>query len=159
MHRRTVAALLLAAPLGACAPVFEKALTPSGDPCPDIPIYGVGQTVDRAYHRKGPIASSLQASTDPERLESLRREACRVGADAVIEAGNEDAKLPDGTGYVTRATGTAVIWRRMPGGFRPIQSLQKAPPPAAEAAPAPSTVPTSGNAPEAERPKTPINSH
>src|SRR5262245_30180115 len=105
--------LSLALLVGGCGPSFTKALTPSGEPCTDMPIIPAGQAVDREYHRVGPVASSLKSMTEAERLESLRRAACKKGADAIIEASNEDARLPDNS-HTTRASGTAVTWRRAP---------------------------------------------
>lgn len=116
-----------------CGPRFENAVTPTGEPCTDMPIFPAGQTVDQPYHRVKPVASKLKASTEAERLESLRRQACKLHADAIIEAANEETRLKNGTGYATRASGTAIRWRRGPAKREPIPSLTNKPPtPAAE---------------------------
>jgi hypothetical protein len=129
---RPSVALLVSLALGGCGPSFATALTPSGDPCADMPIFPAGQAVDRPYHRLRPVASSPKCGTEAERLESLRMAACKAGADAIIEATNEEARASDGAGYVTRASGTAVIWRRGPSVPRPIgvaPAPSQAPPP------------------------------
>src|SRR5438270_4731613 len=116
---RSVRFVLLAAPFAlGCVP-FEKRITPSGDPCTDMPVIPGGHPVDRSYHRIGPIASDPKATTEAERLWSLRQVACSKGADAVIEATNEETRVPEGSGYQTRASGTAVTWTRPPAVPRP----------------------------------------
>src|SRR5438128_5539866 len=119
--------VLVAAPLlGGCAQVpFEKRTTPSGDPCTDMPIIPGGHAVDRPYHRLGPIASDPKATTEAERLWSLRQIACEKKADAVIEATNEEVRVPEGTGYLTRASGTAIVWTQAPARPRPVGSSDR----------------------------------
>lgn len=150
-----VASFPLALPLlGGCKTVipFEKAVTPSGEPCSDMPVIPAGQTVDRPYHRLRPVASALTATTEAERLESLRRAACGIQADGVIEAANEEARLPDNTGYVTRASGTAIVWRRGPSKATPLQST--IPSPGSPSVPS-STSSSTGNAEPEESSTTP----
>ncbi len=124
MRGIAIAALLV----GGCAPTFQKALTPSGEPCPDMPIIAAGQTVERPYHRLGPVSSAVDSATEAERLESLRRAACKMGGDAVIEAQNEEMRKPDNS-YTTRASGTAVVWRRPPAKPTPLATPAPAPSP------------------------------
>ncbi|HEX2573666.1 MAG TPA: hypothetical protein VH877_29215 [Polyangia bacterium] len=129
--------LLLGA--GGCGGKFYKSTTPSGVPCSDMPVYPAGQAIDQQYHRLRPIASSPKASTEAERLESLRRKACQLHADAIIEAANEETRTKDGAGYVTRASGTAVAWVKERAPATPLQSIpsQSAPPSAAPPAGSP----------------------
>jgi hypothetical protein len=153
MHAKPfrVSALLAAAALGGCAPTFATAMTPSGMPCSDMTIVPAGQTVPNEVHRLGPVASNPRATTEAERLESLRMEACKRGADAVIEAANEEARGPDGT-YITRASGTAVVWihhaTKGPIGSAPVAAPAPAAPAPAASTPAPA--PTAAAAPPAE---------
>src|SRR5579871_5567877 len=100
--------LLIAVAFAGCGPAFEKALTPSGGPCSDMPILPAGQSPDRPYHRIGTVKSRFDCTTDPERLESLRRAACKIGADAVIEASNAEVRQPNND-YVTQASGYAIV--------------------------------------------------
>lgn len=88
---------------------FEKAITPSGVPCSDMPIVPAGTAVDKPLHRLRPVRSAYACVTDAERLESLRREACRAGGDAVIEASNEEIHGENGAVLIV-ASGTAVLW-------------------------------------------------
>jgi hypothetical protein len=145
--------LHLAATLGLCALIsvscaaFKDKRTPSGDFCSDMPIIPAGQEPDREYHRLQPIQSDPKTRTEAERLESLRKVACTTGADAVIEAVNEEVR--GDSGYQMVSSGTAVIWLRPSagGGASPHQSLptpKKPTPigePTATAEPAPTAEP------------------
>lgn len=105
-----IAALL---PIG-CGPAFKDRRTPSGEFCSDMPIIPAGQEPDREYHRLQPIQSDPKTRTEAERLESLRKVACKVGADAVIEAVNEEVR-GDNAQYQMISSGTAIIWLRRSG--------------------------------------------
>jgi hypothetical protein len=149
MDRLLLAAALVAAlsPAG-CGPSFKEKRTPSGDFCSDMPIIPAGQEADREYHRLQPIQSDPKARTEAERLESLRKAACTVGADAVIEAVNEEVR-GENAQYGTVSSGTAVIWIRRTGGeAKPLTIGVKkalapdAPPAPPEAAPEPPPTPT-----------------
>ena len=87
--------------------------TPSGTLCADLPVVPANTPVDRPYHRVGPIATPLHEMTEAERLDWLRREACRLGGDAIIEAVNEDGK-GSGSAWVLRSSGTVVVWTGKP---------------------------------------------
>ena len=89
---------------------FAKAVTHSGVPCADMPILPAGTAVDKPPHRLRPVRSADACRTEAERLESLRREACRAGGDAVIEAANEEIRDRKGI-LITVASGTAVVWK------------------------------------------------
>jgi hypothetical protein len=134
MDRLLLAAAILAvlSPAGSlagCGPSFKEKRTPSGDFCSDMPIIPAGQEADREYHRLQPIQSDTKARTEAERLESLRKAACNVGADAVIEAVNEEVR-GDNAQYGTVSSGTAVIWiRRGTGEVKPLTIGVKKPPP------------------------------
>lgn len=130
--------LLLGA--GGCGGKFYKTTTPSGVPCSDMPVYPAGQAIEQQYHRLRPIASAPKASTEAERLESLRRKACKLHADAVIEAANEETRTKDGAGYLTRASGTAVAWVKERAPLTPLQSIPS------QAAPAPGAAPPASQA-------------
>jgi hypothetical protein len=122
MHRvlLTAAAALLVAACSA-PPRFQDLRTPSGEFCTDMPVIPAGQAPDREYHRLGPIQSDPHARTEAERLESLRKAACASGGDAVIEAVNEEVRLPDAT-YGMVSSGYAIIWTRRPGSeVKPLQ--------------------------------------
>lgn len=142
-----------------CGPDFKDRRTPSGDFCSDMAIIPAGQEPDREYHRLQPIQSDPKARTEAERLESLRKVACKVGADAVIEAVNEEVR-GDSAQYQMVSSGTAVIWLRRSGGegpaMRSIPPAAKKPEPVAEptptAEPAPTAAPTA--APSAAKPGT-----
>lgn len=148
MNRSLLAASALAAVVAAgaaagCSPAFKDRRTPSGEFCSDMAIIPAGQEPDREYHRLQPIQSDPKARTEAERLESLRKVACNVGADAVIEAVNEEVR-GDNAQYQMVSSGTAVIWLRRSGeGTKPV--LQSGPPkkptPIGEAPPAPSAEP------------------
>ncbi len=114
MHRALFAVVLAASTVTSCAS-FKNQRTPSGDFCSDMPVIPAGQDPDREYHRLQPIASDIKARTEAERLESLRKAACAVGGDAVIEAVNEEVRAENAT-YATVSSGTAVIWLRRPQG-------------------------------------------
>jgi hypothetical protein len=133
------AALLVALAPVACGPSFKERRTPSGDFCSDMPIIPAGQEADREFHRLGPIQSDTKTRTEAERLESLRKAACVVGADAVIEAVNEEVRAENAQ-YATVSSGTAVLWlRRTDGVVKPLSIMtKKAPPPEV----APDTAPT-----------------
>jgi outer membrane biosynthesis protein TonB len=98
----------------ACAsqPKFQDMRTPSGEFCSDMIVYPAGQAPEVEYHRLEPIHSEYTARTEAERLESLRKAACKVGADAVIEAANEEVRPKDASTFVTVASGTAITWIR-----------------------------------------------
>jgi hypothetical protein len=138
----TAAAVALATPVlvVGCSTPFRDLRTPSGDFCSDMPVVPAGQQPDREYHRLGPIASGPEARTEAERLESLRKAACGAGGDAVVEAVNEEIRLPNGT-YGTVSSGTAVIWTRVTSTqARPItvhSSPAPTPPPEPEPQPQP----------------------
>ncbi len=121
----------------ACVP-FKDMRTRSGGWCTDMPIFPAGQTPDKPFHRLQPVASALKPLTEAERLESLRREACKIGADAVIEAVNETAQNSD---HVTleRSSGYAVVWTAAPTAPTPVRVSPPSPiaTPAPAAAPAP----------------------
>lgn len=97
--------------LSACGPAFKDRRTPSGDFCSDMPVYPAGKDPDREYHRLQPVQSDRKARTEAERLESLRRAACLVQGDAIIEAVNEEIRGEDAM-YVTVSSGTAIQWLR-----------------------------------------------
>jgi hypothetical protein len=95
----------------ACGPSFKEKRTPSGDFCSDMPIVPAGQDPGREYHRLQPIQSDPKARTEAERLESLRKAACKVDGDAVIEAVNEEVR-GDNAQYAMVSSGTAITWVR-----------------------------------------------
>jgi len=153
MDRLTLAAIALAVTAtAACAASFKDRRTPSGDFCSDMVIIPAGQEPDREYHRLQPIKSDISAKTEAERLESLRKAACLVGADSVIEAVNEEVRA-DNAQYATVSSGTAVIWLRPHSGeVKPLTILTKKPAPAPEptAEPAPTTDVAASAAPSAK---------
>jgi hypothetical protein len=115
-------------------------------------VIPAGQDADSEYHRLQPISSDPKARTEAERLESLRKAACSVGGDAVIEAVNEEVRAENAT-YATVSSGTAIIWLRRPAGSgskplslpnkRPAASAEpEAPPPAPEPTAEPTAVPS-----------------
>jgi hypothetical protein len=128
-------ALAVATSVG-CGPSFKDRRTPSGDFCSDMAVIPAGQEPDREYHRLQPVSSDHEAKTEAQRLESLRKAACLIGGDAVIEAVNEEVRN-DNAQYATVSSGTAVIWIRHPNGeAKPLSILtKKAPEPTAEPAP------------------------
>jgi hypothetical protein len=149
MDRLLLAAAITALiPLG-CGPDFKDRRTPSGDFCSDMPIIPAGQEPDREYHRLQPIQSDPKARTEAERLESLRKVACKVGADAVIEAVNEEVR-GDNAQYQTVSSGTAVIWLRRSGPSETkIQSVPAKKAPVAQEAPPATAEPAQTAAPSA----------
>src|SRR5262245_27140493 len=86
-------AVAVAAVLGAgCASYYDK-ITPSGTPCRDMPLVPFGkdeQLAGRPFTRLRPVSSSLRCETQGERMESLRRQACDVMADAVIDIAQDE---------------------------------------------------------------------
>jgi hypothetical protein len=149
---RLVAACAALLPIVSCA-AFKDKRTPSGEFCSDMPIIPAGQEPDREYHRLQPIASDPKMRTEAERLESLRKVACGVGADAVIEAVNEEVR-GDNAQYQMVSSGTAVIWLRRTGAADkppPASAPQKKVTPIG-AAPEPTAAPTAEPPPK----KTPI---
>ncbi|WP_437820001.1 hypothetical protein [Sorangium sp. So ce1078] len=152
MQRLLLSAALGAALIAGCSTPFRDKRTPSGEFCSDMQVVPAGQLPDREYHRLQPIASDPEARTEAERLESLRKAACAVGGDAVIEAVNEEIRTEDGR-YASVASGTAVIWvRRTDGEAKPL-TLHPAGKPAESAAPPePEAPPAEEAAPAAEEP-------
>ena len=138
MDRFLVPVVVLAVATSAgCGPSFKDRRTPSGDFCSDMLVIAAGQTPDREHHRLQPIRSDLTAKTEAERLESLRKAACLLGGDAVIEAVNEEVR-GDNAQYITVSSGTAVIWIRHPNGeAKPISILTVNKTPATDATPEP----------------------
>lgn len=125
MYVRFAAVVLLATLAVSCRTPFRDKRTPSGGFCTDMPVYPAGQEPDREYHRLGPIASSAEARTEAERLESLRKAACDSGADAVMEAVNEELRTEQAT-FVIVASGTGIMWVRHEGvDQRPITVLNQ----------------------------------
>ena len=156
MDRLPVVAALAALLSVSCSGPFKDRRTPSGDFCSDMPIIPAGQEPDREYHRLQPIQSDSKTRTEAERLESLRKVACNVGADAVIEAVNEEVR-GDNAQYQMVSSGTAVIWlRRSSGGPGDSPKMQTLPAPTkptpigeptATAEPAPTAEPSATAAP------------
>lgn len=153
MDRLLLAAFGLLTCVSSCAS-FKDKRTPSGEFCSDMAIIPAGQEPDREYHRLQPIQSDPKTRTEAERLESLRKVACGVGADAVIEAVNEEVR-GDNAQYQMVSSGTAVIWLRRSSAEAPaMKSLPGKKPtpigePAATAEPvaAPEPPPTAAPAP------------
>jgi hypothetical protein len=147
-HARCLAVCSLA--LAGCVS-FSDARTRSGGFCTDMPIYPAGQTPDKPFHRLQPVASALKPLTEAERLESLRRVACKLGADAVIEAVNETAQNSD---HVTleRSSGYAVVWTAAPTAPTPVRVTRPAPveKPATELPPESAVLPSAAAEPESE---------
>ena len=97
----------------ACSPALVVNRTPSGVLCDDLPVISAGQDPARAFHRLGPIRTEVKPHTEAERLAALRKAACALGADAVVEAVNEEIAGEKGAspaGYVLVSSGTAVVW-------------------------------------------------
>lgn len=111
MHRRLLLTVLLTTPLLTDCGSFQDKRTPSGDFCSDMPVLPAGQVPDREYHRLQPVQSDPECRTEAERLESLRKAACKAGADGVIEAANEEVRQSN-AGYALISSGTAVTWVR-----------------------------------------------
>lgn len=116
MQRVVLFSAATAAIFVACAapPRFQDMRTPSGEFCTDMPIFAGKTQPDREFHRLEPVQSEPGARTEPERLRSLRKAACMAGGDAVIEAIEEEIRLPDAS-YGKVATGTAIVWIRREG--------------------------------------------
>ncbi|WP_437593663.1 hypothetical protein [Sorangium sp. So ce1000] len=145
MQRLLLSAAVGAALIAGCSTPFRDKRTPSGEFCSDMHVVPAGQLPDREYHRLQPIASDPIARTEAERLESLRKAACAVGGDAVIEAVNEEIRTEDGR-YASVASGTAVIWVRRTDGEATPLALHPA------TAPTDSAAPAEPEAPPAEQP-------
>jgi hypothetical protein len=148
MRRFLLSTVVLAvASSASCGPSFKDRRTPSGDFCSDMLVIPAGQTPDREHHRLQPIRSDITAKTEAERLESLRKAACLLGGDAVIEAVNEEVR-GDNAQYVTVSSGTAVIWIRHPNGeSKPISILTVKKEPAPDPTPEPTADPAPDPAP------------
>ena len=140
MRRLLLAALVAPILAGAACASFKDKRTPSGEFCSDMQVVPAGVDPDSEYHRLQPISSDPKARTEAERLESLRKAACAVGGDAVIEAVNEEVRAENAT-YATVSSGTAIIWLRRPAssGATPLKLPNKKP--AASGEPAPETAP------------------
>ena len=107
----SVTALLF---MTSCTAAFRDRRTPSGGFCTDMAVIPSNEEPDLEYHRLQPVQSELKQFTSAERFESLRKAACAVGADAVIEA-EEDNKQNEVGQFVKIFTGTAVVWVRPAG--------------------------------------------
>ncbi|MBK8258852.1 MAG: hypothetical protein IPK82_40110 [Polyangiaceae bacterium] len=108
-----------------CTAAFKDRRTPSGDFCSDMAVIPAGEEPDLEYHRLQPVQSDIKARTEAERLESLRKAACLVGGDAVIEAVNEEVRNEQAQ-YVLVSSGTAVIWvRPKTGEVKPLTTHKK----------------------------------
>jgi hypothetical protein len=138
MDRLLLPAVVLAVTVsGGCAVSFKDRRTPSGDFCSDMLVIPAGSTPDREHHRLQPVSSDREAKTEAQRLESLRKAACLIGGDAVIEAVNEEVR-GENAQYVTVSSGTAVVWiRHANGEAKPISVLTKPTPPTPEPTPEP----------------------
>jgi hypothetical protein len=98
--------------LAGCAANFQEARTPSGDFCAEMPILVAGQDPGRPYQRVGLVTSGEGIPDDAHRLEALRRAACKLGADAVIEAASQQRGVgPDGKARLV-SEGFAVVWAK-----------------------------------------------
>ncbi|WP_437947820.1 hypothetical protein WME98_45080 [Sorangium sp. So ce296] len=152
MQRLLLSAALGAALIAGCSTPFRDKRTPSGEFCSDMHVVPAGQLPDREYHRLQPIASDPEARTEAERLESLRKAACAVGGDAVIEAVNEEIRTEDGR-YASVASGTAVIWvRRTEGEAKPLTFHPATKPADSAAAAEPEAPPAEEAAPASDEP-------
>lgn len=121
-----------------CVSDFRNKRTPSGEFCTDMAVIPAGEEPDLEYHRLQPVQSDIKARTEAERLESLRKAACLVGGDAIIEAVNEEVRNEQAQ-FVLVSSGTAVIWvRPKTGEVKPLTTHKKAKEPAADASAAPS---------------------
>ncbi len=120
-----------------CAPAFKDRRTPSGEFCTDMAVIPAGEEPDLEYHRLQPVQSDIKARTEAERLESLRKAACLVGGDAVMEAVNEEVRNEQAQ-FVLVSSGTAVIWvRPKTGDVKPLTTHKKAKEPGAATTAAP----------------------
>jgi hypothetical protein len=165
MRRLLLVALVAPLVAGAACASFKDKRTPSGEFCSDMQVVPAGQDPDSEYHRLQPISSDPKARTEAERLESLRKAACSVGGDAVIEAVNEEVRAENAT-YATVSSGTAIIWLRRPAGSgsKPLSLPSKhaasaavEPPPAPEPpAPEPTAVPSAAPTASAKAGKPPV---
>lgn len=117
-----VSALLF---MTSCVSDFRNKRTPSGEFCTDMAVIPAGDEPDLEYHRLQPVQSDIKARTEAERLESLRKAACNVGGDAVIEAVNEEVRNEQAQ-FVLVSSGTAVIWVRPKSGeVKPLTTHKK----------------------------------
>lgn len=124
MLSRSAVLCALALLVTSCA-AFKDMRTPSGEFCSDMPVIPAGEEPDLEFHRLQPIQSDIRARTEAERLESLRKAACAVGGDAVIEAVNEEVRN-DQAQYVLVSSGTAVLWVRPKGSeVKPLTTHRK----------------------------------
>jgi hypothetical protein len=165
MRRLLLAALLAPIVAGAACASFKDKRTPSGEFCSDMQVVPAGADPDSEYHRLQPISSDPKARTEAERLESLRKAACAVGGDAVIEAVNEEVRAENAT-YATVSSGTAIIWLRRPTGSgvkplslptkRPAASAEPEAPPAPEPTAEPSAAPSAAPVASAKAGKPPV---
>ena len=156
MSRSVVLCSSLALLFATSCAAFKDKRTPSGDFCSDMAVIPAGEEPDLEYHRLQPIQSDIKARTEAERLESLRKAACTVGGDAVIEAVNEEVRNEQAQ-YVLVSSGTAVIWVRPKtgGDVKPLTTHRKKksastePAPEATADPAATAAPIATAAPTA----------
>jgi hypothetical protein len=165
MRRLLFVALLAPLVVGVACASFKDKRTPSGEFCSDMQVVPAGQDPDSEYHRLQPISSDPKARTEAERLESLRKAACAVGGDAVIEAVNEEVRAENAT-YATVSSGTAIIWLRRPAGSgsKPITLPNKhaasasvePPPPPEPPAPEPTATPSAAPTASAKAGKPPV---
>jgi hypothetical protein len=116
-----------------------------------MPVFPAGTEPDREYHRLQPITSDPESRTEAERLESLRKAACNVGGDAVIEAVNEEVRTEDAR-YSLVSSGTAVVWTRTGGEVKPLTTVKKKEAPAPEQPSAEPETPASEATAEPEAP-------
>ena len=146
MLSRSVVLCALALLATSCA-AFKDMRTPSGEFCSDMPVIPAGDEPDLEFHRLQPIQSDIRARTEAERLESLRKAACAVGGDAVIEAVNEEVRN-DQAQYILVSSGTAVLWVRPKGSeVKPLTTHRKK-----KAETATTAEPTAEPAPTSEAP-------
>ncbi|HLK13231.1 MAG TPA: hypothetical protein VKT78_00365 [Fimbriimonadaceae bacterium] len=110
MRGWTRATALVAVLSAGCGASFYKAVTPSGGLCADMPVIVWGKEIPPSVHRLGAVASDLKCETNTERFESLRRKACDLGADAVIEVTADEVHTP--TRNIIRIDGMAVRYDR-----------------------------------------------
>jgi hypothetical protein len=141
-----------------CTADFRNRRTPSGEFCSDMFVIPAGDEPNLEYHRLQPVQSDIKAHTEAERLESLRKAACTVGGDAVIEAVNEEIRNEVGQ-YVLVSSGTAVVWVRPKGSEAVPLTTHKKPKAAETAQPGasapPAATPTAAPTPVAAPPAAP----
>ena len=148
----TSAVPLLAA---GCAQNFAEAKTPSGTYCTDMLLFLNGQPgPDRPFHRIKPIATPMKPLTASERQEALRVEACKIGGDAVLNAGDEDAQAPDHT-MLVRSSGYAIRWTTNLNKGLSLHDAASATPPATPSPEPEAAAPAPALAPEAQSPAPP----